>query len=46
MSRMFDQIKKWYENGNWDISRVRQAVQHGKITAEEYTLITGEAYSA
>lgn len=41
---MFEKIKYYYDNGLWSNSKVRDAVVKGKITAEEYKLITGEAY--
>lgn len=44
MSKMFEQIKEWYDNGQWSKKRVHDAVAKGKITAEEYRLITGEDY--
>jgi len=40
---MFDKVKYYYDNGNWDIQRVWNVV--GKaITEEEYQLITGFIY--
>ena len=41
---MFEKIKKWYESGMWTKKMVHNAVVKGKITEEEYTEITGEAY--
>lgn len=41
---MFEKIKYYYDNGLWTKSKVRDAVVKGKITAEEYKLITGEDY--
>ena len=41
---MFEKIKQWYELGLWDDRRVRDAVEKGKITAEQYTQITGKTY--
>ena len=43
-SPMFNNIKKWYDDGFWPISWVRSAVVKGKITPEEFTEITGEPY--
>ncbi len=41
----FEKIKYYYEQDLWDKQRVRNVV--GKVlTAEEYELITGEAYTA
>ena len=42
MSRMFEQIRAWYESGLWSKKRVLDAVVKGRLTAEEYRLITGE----
>lgn len=39
----FENIKKWYPE-LWDIERVRNAVEKGKITTEEFEIITGEKY--
>ena len=40
---MFEKIKKYYDEGLWDIDRVKNVV--GKaITAAEYKKITGEKY--
>ncbi|MBQ3729776.1 MAG: XkdX family protein [Spirochaetales bacterium] len=44
MSRAYETIKGFYDEGTWDKTRVRQAVVKGRITAEEYKLITGEDY--
>ncbi len=41
---MYEKIKAWYELGVWNEERVRNAVVKGKITADEYTQITGKAY--
>lgn len=40
----FDKIKDFYDRGLWTKEMVRNAVVKGKITAEEYELITGEVY--
>ena len=40
----FDRVKKYFDNGLWDITRVRNAVIKEWITAEEFTTITGEEY--
>lgn len=45
MSKNFNKIKAWYDNGQWTKDQVRAVV--GKktgITKAEYKLITGEAY--
>lgn len=44
MSKNYEKVKYYYDRGLWDISRVREAVIKGWITAEEYYLITGEEY--
>ena len=41
---MYEKIKEWYELGVWNEERVRNAVVKGKITAEQYSQITGKAY--
>ena len=40
---MKEKIAKWYPK-LWDIAKVRQAVEKGVITKEQYTEITGEQY--
>lgn len=40
----FEKIKKYYDDGLWTKEMVRNAVIKGKITAEEYELITGEKF--
>lgn len=43
MSKNYNKVKRYYDNGLWDIEKVFNAV--GKwITEEEYTLITGFEY--
>lgn len=44
MSPKFDKVKKYYDSGLWNKTMVRNAVVKGWITAEEYTIITGEVY--
>lgn len=44
MSRAYETIKRFYDEGSWDKERVRNAVIKGKIKAEEYALIVGEPY--
>ena len=39
----FDKVKYYYDNGLWDIERVR-AVVDKVITEEEFKEITGEEY--
>lgn len=43
-SAKFELIKGYYDAGLWNKTMVRNMVAKGKITAEEYTTITGEAY--
>ena len=40
-SRMFEKIKKWYNDGVWSAKRVHDAVIMGKITQEECDEILG-----
>ena len=40
----FEMVKDFYDRGLWNITRVRNAVVKGWITAEEYELIVGEPY--
>ena len=42
---MRERIEKWYKLGLWTKDMVRSAVVKWKLTAAEYTEITGEAYS-
>lgn len=44
MSPKFQKVKNYYDKGLWSIYRVHDAVEKGWITAEEFTLITGEDY--
>ena len=44
MSPKFEKVKKYYDSGLWNKTMVRDAVVKGWITAEEYTIITGEVY--
>lgn len=45
MSKYFNLVKHNYDKGLWSEARVRNAVEKGWITAEEYQEITGEVYS-
>lgn len=38
----FEKIKSFYLKGLWSDAQVAKAVEKGKITAEEYKLITGK----
>lgn len=44
MSSKFNKVKSYYDRGLWSKARVREAVVHEWITAEEYELIVGEPY--
>jgi len=44
MSPMFEKIKKYYDKRYWNIAMVANAVVKGKITAEEFEIITGQPY--
>ena len=41
---MYEKVKRWYELGLWSEQRVKNAVQKGAISAEEYEAITGAEY--
>ena len=41
---MYEKIKKYYEAGVWSEGRVKDAVEKGCISAEEYEEITGEKW--
>lgn len=43
MSKMYEQIKAWYDAGLWSAKRVRDAAAKGKITAAEAAEILGES---
>ena len=42
----FDKVKKYYDAGLWDLSRVQNAVDKEWITSAEYKQITGKDYLA
>ena len=44
MSTKFNKVKRYYDQGLWNITMVRNAVVKGWITEEEFELITGEPY--
>ena len=44
MSKHYKLVKRNYDNGFWDISKVRDAVVKGWITEAEFEEITGEVY--
>ena len=41
----FETIKKNFEKGLWSAPMVKMAVRKGVITKEQYTEITGKAYT-
>ena len=41
---MKEKIAKWYKQGLWDDSKVRDAVAKGFISEADYEEITGNAY--
>lgn len=45
MSNWFEKIKKYFNAGLWTKKMVGNAVIKDKITAEQYTKITGEDYN-
>ena len=44
MSSKFEKVNRYYDNHLWTKKQVADAVVKGRITAEEYELITGEDY--
>ena len=43
-SKNYDAVKRWYDMGLWNETRVRNAVKMGWITADEFEQITGYPY--
>jgi uncharacterized XkdX family phage protein len=41
---MFEKIKRWFNQGLWTAEMVRNAVEKGVITAEQFKEITGGDY--
>ena len=41
---MFEKIKRYYEQGLWNESRVREAVNKRVITPEQFREITSKEY--
>lgn len=41
---MKEKIAKWYKQGLWTKTMVKNAVKKGVLTAGDYTEIAGEAY--
>lgn len=44
MSKKYELVKHYYDNDLWNLTRVRNAVVKGWITAEEFETITGQPY--
>ena len=42
----FEKVKYYYDNGLWNVGRVRNAVVKNWITESEFEEITGESYNA
>ena len=45
MSALFNKVKKYYNLGLYTKENVATFVQKGKLTPEEYKLITGDDYA-
>lgn len=43
---MYEKIKRWYKQGLWKELQVRQAVEKGLLTEQEYQTITGGELNA
>lgn len=41
---MFEKIKKYYDLGFWSEERLKNVVEVGAITAEEFEIITRKSY--
>ena len=46
VSKNFEKVKRFYDQGLWSKYRVSEAVKKNWITAAEYELIVGEPYNA
>lgn len=46
MSEFAVKIKNYYELGLWNLKRLKNAVQKGAISEQEYKAITGKEYIA
>jgi len=44
MSKKFETVKKYYDQGLWNIVRVKNAVRKAWITKDEYKEITGKEF--
>lgn len=45
MSPKFERVKRYYDQGLWNLQMVRNAVVKQWITAAEFKIITGEDYA-
>lgn len=43
-SKNYSKVKRWYDMGMWNETRVRNAVKMGWVTEEEFAEITGLTY--
>lgn len=46
MSKKYNVVKKYFDEGLWNIAMVKNAVVKGWITSEEFEEITGVEYEA
>jgi len=46
MSKKYELVKEYYDNGLWNMTRVRNAVIKGWITEEEFELIVGKPFES
>lgn len=44
MSRLYKTVKRYYDSGIYSKEDVARFVEAGRLTAEEYKLITGDDY--
>ena len=44
MREFAERVREWYVLGIWGERRVREAVEKGKLSVEEYVKITGKVY--
>ena len=44
MSKKYELVKEYYDNGLWNLTRVKNAVVKEWITATEFEMITGQPY--
>ena len=45
LSKNYNKVKNYYDQELWSINKIRNAVNKGWITAEEFEIITGELFS-